>query len=91
MSDHWSQAPRAYLDEQPSGDWLGVDVYRRKTVKTNPLCRQSEADRARQAVSLCRPEDWEQGVGRRKKDGPEWLTVLMAEKKEKQEGNHHHA
>ena len=45
-------------------------------LKTNPVCRHGEAGPARQAISLGRPEDWEQGVGIKKKDGPEWLTVL---------------
>ena len=72
-------------------------------LKTNPVCRHGEAGLARQAISLGRPEDWEQGVGRRKKDGPEWLTVLHGWDKTRQpppctakdgkpeEGNHHHA
>ena len=60
-------------------------------LKTNPVCPHSEADPARQAISLGRPKDWEQGVGRRKKDGPEWLTGFHGWDKEEQEGNHHHA
>ena len=58
---------------------LGVVVCRRKT--ENKPCM------VRQAISLGRPEDWEQGIGRRKKDG----TVLHGWDKEKQEVNHHHA
>ena len=60
-------------------------------LKTNPVCRHSEADPARQEISLGRPEDWEQRGGRRKKNGPEWLTVLHGWDNEKQEGKHHYA
>ena len=49
-----------------------------------PVCRHSEADLAMQAISLGRPEDWEQGVGRTKKDGPEWLSALHGWDQEKE-------